>query len=265
MGTADTKMLVDVMEHADCLIPEISGHCEYATVAGVLTCTTSTDDPMSNKAMLARLDVGSADAAIAEVKAYFAAKHKPFSWIVGPSSAPADLLSHLQVAGFTQALIADGMYLPDLKANIDVVDSVNVRELPVDQPSPTVDIMARGFNMAVETSRQLHKTMAICARSVRTRIYAAYLDDLENPVACAFLAYFPDRPIAILCGGATLQEYRGHGLYKALLARRLADITAEGLRDVIVLADQRTSAPICAKVGFVKVCEMQMYVCRPEK
>ena len=265
MGAADTKSLINAMEHADCLIPEIPGHCEYTKLDGVLTCTSSTDDPMSNKAMLARLEADSADAVIGKVKAYFTSKCKPFSWIVGPSSTPTDLVSRLQAAGFDQSLIADGMYLPDLKARIEFTESVSVRELPVDQPGPTVDIMARGFNMTVETSRQLHETMVLSARSMHTRIYAAYLDGVENPVACAFLAHFSDRPIALLCGGTTLPEYRGRGLYKALLARRLADTAKAGMEDVIVLADQKTSAPICAKVGFVKVCELQMYVWKPDK
>ncbi|MCX6836170.1 MAG: hypothetical protein NTW07_13785 [candidate division Zixibacteria bacterium] len=265
MVAPDRQAIIDAIEQANCVIPQIPGYCDYATISGVLTCVSRADDPMSNKAMLARLDERTVEVAIERVIAHFAARRKPFSWIVGPGSTPADLGSRLLTFGFGQPLVCHGMYLPDPAINMAVNPSIKVREVPVAQPGPCVEIMASVFNMAIESSRSLHEIMAITAPQLRPRIYAAYVDSMDTPVACAYLTHFPDRPIALLCGGATPQEYRGRGVYKALLARRLADITREGINTVIVLADQRTSAPICARAVFAKVCDLQMYVWRPEK
>ena len=264
MTSIERKTIIEAIEHADCLIPHIPGYCEYATISGVLTCVTPADDPMSNKALLAHLNDKSVDGAVRQVTEYFAGKRKPFSWIVGPGSAPPDLGSRLLACGFGQPLVCHGMYLPDPGIKIDTDPSIRVSELSVDKPDAAVEIMATGFNMTLEASRSLHEIMALSANELRTRIYLAYLAGVDRAVACGYVTRFPDRPIALLCGGATLQEYRGRGAYKALLARRLRDIVRDGVNTVIVLADQRTSAPICAKVGFAKVCELQMYVWRPD-
>jgi hypothetical protein len=265
MTTSDRDTIIEAIERSDRLIPHIPGFNEYAMISGVLTYVTPADDPMANKALLARLEPENAAAAIGKVKAYFKEKSKSFSWIVGPSTTPLDLGSRLLANGFKQLLTVDGMYLPDPTAKIDVDSSVKVSELPVDEPGPAVEIMALGFNTTMEVSRYFHKMMALSSPRLRTRIYIAHLEGIETPVACAYATYYPEQPISLLSGGATLPAYRGRGVYKALLMRRLADIASDGIETVIVLADQRTSAPICAKAGFVRVCELPMYVWRPEK
>jgi len=265
MPIADHRIIIEAIEHSDRLIPHIPGFNEYATIAGVLTYVTPADDPMANKALFAQLEPETTDAAIEQVKTYFERKNKSFSWIVGPSTTPPDLDSHLLANGFKHFLTTDGMYLPDPKVKIDAISTVRVCELPADEPGRAVEIMALGFNTTMEVSRYFHKMMALSAPRLRTRIYIAHLEGMETPVACAYATYYPEQPIALLSGGATLPAYRGRGVYKALLMRRLADIASDGVETVIVLADQRTSAPICAKAGFVKVCELPMYVWRPEK
>lgn len=265
MTTADRKKIIEAIEQSDRLIPHIPGFNEYATISGVLTYITPADDPMANKALFAHLEPETADAAIREVKAYFEEKSKSFSWIVGPSTTPLDLGSRLLACGFKHLLTVDGMYLSDPKVKIDAVSSIRVCELPVDEPGPAVEIMALGFNTTIEVSRYFHKMMVLSTPGLRTRIYVAHLEVIETPVACAYVTYYPNQPIALLSGGATLPAYRGRGVYKAMLARRLSDIALDRIETVIVLADQRTSAPICARVGFAKVCELPMYVWRPEK
>lgn len=265
MTTADLKTIIEAIEQSDRLIPHIPGHNEYATISGVMTYVTPADDPMANKALLVRLEPENADAAIRKVRTYFEEKNKSFSWIVGPSATPLDLGSRLLANGFKLLLTVDGMYLRDPKVKIDANSSVRVCELPVDEPGAAVEIMASGFNTTIEVSRYFHKMMALSTPRLRTRIYMAHWEGIDTPVACAYTTYYPEQPIALLCGSATLKEYRGRGVYRALLARRLADIARDGIETVIVLADQRTSAPICARAGFAKVCELQMYVWRPEK
>jgi len=44
------------------------------------------------------------------------------------------------------------------------------------------------------------------------------------------------------------------------MAKRLADARALGMEAAILQADRRTSAPICANLGFEKVCSIDLYV-----
>jgi predicted GNAT family acetyltransferase len=71
--------------------------------------------------------------------------------------------------------------------------------------------------------------------------------------------YLPDSPTVLLGGAATLEEYRGHGIYTALVARRLADARADRRTAAVIQGDRKTSAPICAKLGFREICGLELF------
>jgi len=83
--------------------------------------------------------------------------------------------------------------------------------------------------------------------------------DGDQPVAWSYLVYLPDSPTVLLGGAATLEEYRGHGIYTALVARRLADARVDGRTAAVIQGDRKTSAPICAKLGFREICGLEMF------
>jgi hypothetical protein len=259
----DRETLIDAIERSDSILPEIPGHNEYVKFPGVLLGVTPTNDPNANKAMNARLSPEDVDTAIVRVKEFFAGQGKTFSWIVGPNTTPPDLGRRLQVHGFELTQGVDGLYLPDFNRRIEINEAVRIVELPLDGLEPAVPIGAVGFGSSEEDSRQFHRMITLSAPSVITRTYAAYLPGVPEPVASAYVTYFPDRPIALLCGGATLPEYRMRGVYRTLLAHRVAEIRRAGVEAAIVLADQTTSSPICMGNGFAKLCELQFYVCKP--
>jgi predicted GNAT family acetyltransferase len=60
-------------------------------------------------------------------------------------------------------------------------------------------------------------------------------------------------------GAATLSEHRGHGIYTAMMAARLADARAMGKDTAVLQGDRTTSAPICVKLGFQEVCSIDFY------
>jgi N-acetylglutamate synthase-like GNAT family acetyltransferase len=70
---------------------------------------------------------------------------------------------------------------------------------------------------------------------------------------------FPTSTVAVMQGAATLNPYRGQGVYTALMATRLADARAMGMEAAILQADLTTSAPICANLGFKEVCSFDLY------
>jgi hypothetical protein len=44
-----------------------------------------------------------------------------------------------------------------------------------------------------------------------------------------------------------------------MLAARIADAHAMGKHAAVLQADRKTSAPICAKLGFEEVCSIDLY------
>ena len=73
------------------------------------------------------------------------------------------------------------------------------------------------------------------------------------------LTVLSDRFRSQACFPATLSEYRGKGVYTALMAKRLADARALGMEAAVLQADRTTSAPICANLGFEEVCSLDLY------
>jgi N-acetylglutamate synthase-like GNAT family acetyltransferase len=76
------------------------------------------------------------------------------------------------------------------------------------------------------------------------------------------LAKRPIRNERLVClaGAATLEEYRGKGIYSTMVAKRLEDARALGITSAIIQANKKTSAPICAQLGFEIVCPIDVYV-----
>jgi GNAT superfamily N-acetyltransferase len=81
-------------------------------------------------------------------------------------------------------------------------------------------------------------------------------------VSTAWLVFKPGTEFAGLWGGSTLAEWRGKGIYRALVARR-ADLAAErGVRYLQVDASD-DSRPILQRLGFAAVTTTTPYVWTP--
>ena len=120
--------------------------------------------------------------------------------------------------------------------------------------------MGRAYGMPVDVAGLFAKLLA-ANTGIRVRSYFGYLGDA--PVAWSYLVYVPDSPIVLFGGAATLPEHRGHGLYTALVKRRLDDARADGREAAIIQGDRETSAPICAKLGFRELCSLVVHVWAP--
>src|SRR6266566_7014423 len=78
--------------------------------------------------------------------------------------------------------------------------------------------------------------------------------------AMAYATYFEDRPVISLSGAATVEAYRGRGLYRALVERRLRDAAAAGKTAAVIQAQAATSAPIIRRLGFTELFEFERFV-----
>lgn len=247
------------LERTDALWPQVDGLVEYANIPGVRA--NYSDDPfyMANRVSAARLTTGTAVPAIKEVISFFASRNLEFAWSVGPLSTPANLGELLEEHGFHVAARADGLFLEHLERTDFVPHGFTITELPIAEYRTVVPTMAEGFDMPIESSERSHRILHAVSDRVRVRLYTVRPDRDRAPVACAYTTYFPDSTTALLSGAAVLPDYRGRSLYRALLHRRINDAIDDSLTTLLVVANRETSAPICRRFGFTRICETTYY------
>jgi len=248
--------LVEAIESTLFIFPSVSGLSHDLGIAGLRGRVTKVSHPIANLCGDARFSEREADALIEKVRQRYG--QLEFGWVTGPSTKPIDLPRRLEAAGLRHEESLAGMSLTDLSTPIAVNPAVRVKEVSMPEALAETDVMARAYGLPVDVMRLFNEIVAGSADRIRTRVYFASLDG-DTPVAWSYLAYVAESPTVLLGGAATLEEYRGHGVYTALVAQRLADARADGRTSAIVQADRKTSAPICAKLGFRELCGLEIF------
>jgi len=248
--------LVEAIESTLFIYPAASGLSHDLGIPGLRGRVTKVSHPMSNLCGDARFSEREADSLVAKVKQRYG--DLAFGWVTGPSTRPADLPLRLEAAGLRNVDSVAGMVLTDLSLPIEVNPRVLVREVSWQDAIANSEMMAKAYGLPVAVMRLFNELVAATSDRVRSRAYVASLDG-DQPVAWSYLVYLPDSPTVLLGGAATLEEYRGHGIYTALVARRLADARVDGRTAAVIQGDRKTSAPICAKLGFREICGLEIF------
>ncbi|GAA3885748.1 GNAT family N-acetyltransferase [Streptomyces sedi] len=190
-----------------------------------------------------------ADAAIAEQLAHYGALGMPFEWKLYGHDQPADLGDRLTAAGFL-AEEPETVMVAEVRA-LDRTpvwpEGVTVREItdPGDLAG-VLDAHRRVFGGDQEPlRRRLAAQLAEAPDTVRLSLVLAG----ELPVCAARLELNSESGFAGLWGGGTLPEWRGRGIYRALVAHRAARAERAGTRWLHVDASAE-SRPILRRLGF---------------
>lgn len=260
----DRATLVDAIESSFATLPEIEGMVSYLRIPGLRGHETALSHAMVNMITSTDLTQECADDTIRVARDHFRAQHKAFGWIVGPSATPADLGTRLEAAGLTKAFDAAGMALMDLDTHFRVNPALRIREVTPAEVAVASEAMTEAFPAPREVVEFMYRVLFRDRERLRTRIYLAFLDGVDAPVGCSSMGFVPDRPIVHLRGAATNKEYRGRGIYSSLLARRVSDARKDGAEAAVIQAMVTTSAPICRRLGFTEVCDLQFYTWTPE-
>ena len=203
------------------------------------------------------LDEATADAAIAGEIARFDGLGK-FEWKYYSNDQPADLPDRLRAAGFTAEdtetlLIGDVARLP---RESPLPDGIDLREI-TDEAG--VDAMARvnleGFGEQADEGFRTQVLKEI--RAGRTRMVVAF--DGERPVSMGRVEFYAGTEFGGLFGGATIPEFRGRGIFRAIVAQRVAWATAAGCRYLQTDASD-DSRPILERLGFIPVGTTTPYI-----
>jgi len=186
------------------------------------------------------------DVRIGELLAFFG--DTAFNWHVGPSSSPGDLVDRLVSYGLV--LVAQPRMMT-ISLPLDDVWPRNSELRIVEVATPK---MARiSLQLAHHGPAQIERDVAermtyLGVPSRRGGFLVAYLGDV--PVANAGYRYSADGRCLYLTGAETVEEFRGRGIYKTLIAHRAARAVERGCVLASILAHTETSAPILERHGF---------------
>lgn len=199
-----------------------------------------------NEVIYSALDEPDADAAIDTAIAMYRDLGLKFRWNVGPGSGPVDLCDRLERRGLAPSW-GRGM----ARATDAGDPGHEVVEVDTSTLDAYTDVMAAGWSADRAPLLVLHRHMLAEGRQ---RLFLVYCDGV--PAAAA--SYVPFARSAFLMGGVVLTDYRGRGLYRALVQARLAHARARGIMLATSHAREATSAPILEALGFETVCRFPM-------
>jgi hypothetical protein len=203
------------------------------------------------------LDEATADAAIAGEIARFDGLGE-FEWKYYSYDEPADLPDRFLAAGFKAGdtetlLIGEVERLPN---ESPLPDGIELREI-TDEAG--VDAMAHvnleGFG---EEAGEGFRTQVLKEiRAGRTRMVVAFAG--ERPVSMGRVEFYAGSEFGGLFGGATVPEFRGRGIFRAIVGQRGAWATAAGCRYLQTDASD-DSRPILERLGFIAVGTTTPYI-----
>jgi GNAT superfamily N-acetyltransferase len=230
---------------------------------GVKRSITGIAYALLNSIMDAQLTPGNVAAAIDAVTSDARGRNVPLLWWIGPSSRPADLISHLEAHGFARDDEVPGMAadLDELNENLSVAEGVSFRlaEEHADQQD-WCRTMAAGFEVPASATYVVDSWIELLSAADRatTLPYLAYLDG--RPVATCLL--FLAAGVAGIYSVATIPEARRKGIGAYVTLQPLLQARAMGYRFGILQASQM-GLPVYRSLGFREYCTISIYRWRP--
>ena len=212
--------------------------------------------PYQNLVQRVRLRPDEVASTVSEVRARFAALgRRRVLWEIGSSATPADLAERLLALGMVpdpRDPLLVGMVLERPLVFTDT--GIVVRPVTTfDEFRISSQILRRGTGRSEED---------------RAAVEASFARSTAVPGLMRFMAWLGDTPVgmgeaiyveagAALCGGVTLPEARGRGVYRALVAARWEEGRRRGT-PVLVTQAGAMSRPILKRLGFEEVVEMRI-------
>ncbi|UWE12695.1 GNAT family N-acetyltransferase [Actinacidiphila bryophytorum] len=212
------------------------------------------------------LDEATADAAIAAQLRWLngdpEAAGREFEWKTYSHDRPADLRDRLLAAGFQPEdpetlMVAEVSEVAELTRGAELPDGVRLVKVT---DAPGVDLVAAVHEKAFGTnSDRLRMRMLdqVATRADTVSIVLAMAGD--EPVCAARMEFYPGTDFAGLWGGGTVEEWRGRGIYRALVAHRARIAAEHGYRYLQVDASE-DSRPILQRLGFAALSVTTPYL-----
>ncbi|MHA1200343.1 MAG: GNAT family N-acetyltransferase [Candidatus Heimdallarchaeaceae archaeon] len=191
-------------------------------------------------------------------------------WFVSPQSKPDNLPKFLEKYGFRKDIPVWGMFrsMTD-PLDISITDEFEFKDYTVQEAMKLFDdpefcrMVELSYGLPEGSANVLRLGFAIASHLEHTS-FVAYEKETNKAVAFGAIVYVPNTNIALLGGAATLPEYRKRGIYSSMLKIRYEKAKQDNKSNLILQAKEATSAPIAAKNGFKKICDLAIYVWKKE-
>jgi GNAT superfamily N-acetyltransferase len=186
---------------------------------------------------------------------YFIGLHCEFEWKVYSHDEPPDLLAQLRNRGFRigdeEALLIREIreWSPFLIAPLPAGVTVN----PVRDEQGIADfISVESAIWPCEASKTRELLLSIMGDPLqRDQAFVAYSD--RKPAGCGRVTASQQSQFAGLWGGGVVPEFRGRGVYRALLSARIDHVRPFASIRYLRVDAMPTSRPILEKYGFKRV------------
>jgi GNAT superfamily N-acetyltransferase len=185
---------------------------------------------------------------------YFARLERGFEWKVYSHDEPRDLLERLRSRGFKSGeeealMVLDLQQLPSgLLA--PAPEGITVRAVADDQGISHFLALETAIWGRSTTTREF-LMLSISDQLQRNRAFVAYTD--QKPVGFGRVTSFPHSCFAGLWGGSVLSDFRGGGVYRALLSARIRHAQRSDSVRYLQVDALPTSRPILERYGFKRV------------
>ena len=211
---------------------------------------------------LAGLEGAALDDLIARQVAVFAARGEPFEWKLHGHDRPADLADRLRAAGFvpedTETVVVGRV--ATIAAEPELPQGVTLREVA---ERPDLDRIAAMEGEIWGGGREWVADALEGERSADPEALTIVLAEGGGRVVSAgWIRFIAGTAFATLWGGGTLPEWRGRGIYRALVAYR-ARLAAERGFEYLQVDASDDSRPILERLGFVAVTTTTPFVWSP--
>ncbi|WP_221567251.1 GNAT family N-acetyltransferase [Alkalihalobacillus sp. TS-13] len=220
--------------------------------------TEGSSSILSNKIAKVKVETDKAfEQLIGEVGGFY--QGKPYSWWIGPDSKPEDLILKVELAG----LEYEDTYYGLVKA----VDRWEKVELPYalrnvvdeDDIRQYVEVSANIWGYDDATEETLIRQRLAYLKAPDCRGGFLIVMDGDRAVGYAGYRFSSDGEAMYLSGTGVLPKYRGQGIYRALLSRRLELASSYGSNWIVTQARKGTSEPILRKLGFEELGKYEVY------
>lgn len=186
---------------------------------------------------------------------------KALLWKVYGHDAPANLGERLLAQGFTDhdrcALMAAPVArvlaaLGDAPAKVEVRQLIDANDLDAYQ-----EIWDCVWPTA-PNARYVNDYRKLATDRDPGVVFFAGFSAADEPVTSGYLFHAPDRPFALLCGGATKSAWRNQRAYSAMLIAR-AKCALERGADYLAVEASPQSQPILEQLGFERLSTLLFY------
>jgi hypothetical protein len=195
------------------------------------------------------LDEFNAEHVIAEQIEHFSSIGQGFVWRIYDGDLPTDLGARLKLAGFTHLGTSELMVarVTETAISVELPDGVSL----VRSNDPTgigrlIEVHEKVFTV---DQSQLGRTLLAQLAVAPTLNDIVIADADGEPVASARVQFVPECDFAGLWGGSTLPQWRGKGLFKAMVAYRARVAADRGYSYLYVIASNQ-SRPILEQLSF---------------